>query len=116
MKFELLGGLIEVIFWSMTQLGYGESSKLMYSVMLHNTLLRVACRGCLMPILSRWQVGFFAAFKGLIEKAVQQNDNSPAVIAAHSMGCLVTAYFLNRQSAEWQAAHIARIIVMSAPF
>lgn len=62
------------------------------------------------------QVGFFAALKGLIEKAVRQNQNSPAVIAAHSMGCLVTAYFLNRQSAEWQAAHIASIIVMSAPF
>ena len=69
-----------------------------------------------MPIISCLQVGFFAAFKGLIEKAVQQNENSPAVIAAHSMGCLVTAYFLNRQSAEWQAAHIASIIVMSAPF
>ena len=62
------------------------------------------------------QVGFFAAFRGLIEKAVEQNNNSPAVIAAHSMGCLVSTYFLSRQSAEWVKTHIASIIVMSAPF
>ena len=62
------------------------------------------------------QVGFFEAYRVLIEKAVYQNGGKPAVIVAHSMGCLVSAYFLHKQSTWWQQQHIASFVVMSAPF
>ena len=32
------------------------------------------------------------------------------------MGSLVTAYFLNKQSAEWRQRNLASFIAMSAPF
>ena len=40
----------------------------------------------------------------LIEHAVKTNDGRPAVLVAHSMGCLVSLYFITRQSADWRHA------------
>ena len=48
------------------------------------------------------QVGYYARLQKLVEQAVQQNENRPAVFLAHSMGCLVTLYFLTKQSPDWR--------------
>ena len=51
-----------------------------------------------------------------MEAAVSKNDGKPAVIVAHSMGCLVSTYFLARKDAGWLKKNIASFIAMSAPF
>lgn len=62
------------------------------------------------------QVGFFGALTSLIESAVSKNDGQPAVIVAHSMGCLVSTYFLTRKDEDWLKKYVASFIAMSAPF
>jgi lysophospholipase-3 len=62
------------------------------------------------------QVGFFGALTSLLESAVDKNDGKPAVIVAHSMGCLVSTYFLARKDTDWLKKHIASFIAVSAPF
>ena len=37
----------------------------------------------------------------LIEEAVEKNDGRKAMLVAHSMGSLVSLYFLDHKSADW---------------
>ena len=48
--------------------------------------------------LSIWslQIGWFKRFQNLIEEAVDRNHGQPAVLIAHSMGNLVTYYFMKQ--------------------
>jgi lysophospholipase-3 len=62
------------------------------------------------------QVGWFARLQQLVEQAVQQNNNRPAVFVAHSMGCLVSLYFLTRQSPDWRSKNVAGLVAISAPW
>ena len=48
------------------------------------------------------QTGHFDKMRDLIEHAVKKNGGKQAVIVAHSMGCLVSLYFITRQSADWR--------------
>lgn len=61
-------------------------------------------------------MGFFGALTSLVESAVEKNGGKPAVIVAHSMGCLVSTYFLARKDADWLKKNIASFIALSAPF
>lgn len=69
---------------------------------------------------SKWllqaQVGFFDAFKQLIEAAVAQSKGQKAAIVAHSMGSLVSLYFLNKQGQEWRDKNVAVFVAASAPW
>ena len=62
------------------------------------------------------QVGFGGNFTKLIEHAVAKNDGQPATIVAHSLGCLVSLYFLTRQEPAWLAAHVDSLVAISAPW
>lgn len=62
------------------------------------------------------QVGFFGALTSLVESAVAKNGGQPAVIVAHSMGCLVSTYFLSKKDAGWLKTNVASFIALSAPF
>lgn len=48
------------------------------------------------------QDGHFDRMRELIEHAVQLNSGRQAVLVAHSMGGLVSLYFITRQSPEWR--------------
>ena len=60
-------------------------------------------------------MGYFDALRDLVETAVHKNGGLPAVLVAHSMGSLVSLYFINRQGPEWTKMHLASLIAMSAP-
>ena len=62
------------------------------------------------------QLGFFDALKNLVEEAVNSNGGQPAVIVGHSMGCLVTLFFLNPQLPAWRAKYVAAFVSVSAPY
>ena len=62
------------------------------------------------------QVGYFDALRDLAETAVHKNGGLPAVLVAHSMGSLVSLYFIKRQGPEWTKKHLASLIAMSAPW
>ena len=72
------------------------------------------------PNLADWipakQVGYFDALRDLAETAVHKNGGLPAVLVAHSMGSLVSLYFIKRQGPEWTKKHLASLIAMSAPW
>jgi Lecithin:cholesterol acyltransferase len=42
------------------------------------------------------QIGWFKRFQNLVEEAVEKNHGQPVVLIAHSMGNLVTYYFLKQ--------------------
>ena len=44
----------------------------------------------------RTQIGWYTQFQHLIEDAVHRNHGEPAVLITHSMGGLVTYYFLKQ--------------------
>lgn len=44
------------------------------------------------------QIGWYKRFQNLIEEAVAKNHGQPAIIITHSMGGLVTYYFLKQVS------------------
>lgn len=62
------------------------------------------------------QLGFFQALKDLVEAAVNSNRGKPAVLVGHSMGCLVTLYFLSHQTQQWRSMYIAAFVSVSAPY
>ena len=53
-------------------------------------------------LLPNLQDGHFDRMRELIEHAVQLNSGRQAVLVAHSMGGLVSLYFITRQSPEWR--------------
>ena len=62
------------------------------------------------------QLGFFDALTNLVEDVVNRNDGQPAVIVGHSMGCLVTQFFLTHHLPVWRAKYVAAFVSVSAPY
>ena len=62
------------------------------------------------------QEGYFADLAQLIEEAVASNGGRPATIVAHSLGCLVSLYFLARQSRQWLQKHVSGLVAISGPW
>lgn len=69
------------------------------------------------------QIGWYKRFQNLIEEAVAKNHEQPAIIVTHSMGGLVTYYFLKQMEqdteavlADWTQRHIAGLIAVAAPW
>lgn len=74
--------------------------------------------GCLCDesIVFAMQVGYFQQLEELIEHAVESNDGRPAAIVAHSLGCLVSLYFLKGRPPTWLKKHVSRLVAISAPW
>lgn len=62
------------------------------------------------------QTGHFDMMRDLIEHAVKKNNGRQAVIVAHSMGSLVSLYFITRQSADWRFTYLKGLVAISAPW
>ena len=61
-------------------------------------------------------MGFDQRFYGLIEHAVAANGDQPATLVAHSLGCLVSLYFLARREPAWLERHVGALVAISAPW
>eukprot|EP00891_Asterochloris_glomerata_P001746 jgi/Astpho2/1746/fgenesh1_pg.00032_%23_73_t len=62
------------------------------------------------------QVGTFDNMTSLIEEAVKKNDGRKAMLVAHSMGSLVSLYFLDHKNADWLHKYVAGFVAISAPW
>ena len=62
------------------------------------------------------QEGYYTALAQLIEGAVARNGGRPAIIVAHSLGCLVSLYFLARRSSGWLQKHVSGLVAISGPW
>ena len=62
------------------------------------------------------QVGYYKNLTELIEHAVDSNDGRQATIVAHSLGCLVSLYFITQQPSEWLQKHVISFVAISAPW
>ena len=62
------------------------------------------------------QVGYYANLTQLIEHAVESNDGRQATIIGHSLGCLVSLYFIMQQPTDWLHKHVDSFIAISAPW
>ena len=62
------------------------------------------------------QVGYYRNLTALIEHAVDSNDGRQATIVAHSLGCLVSLYFITQQPSEWLQKHVNSFVAVSAPW
>lgn len=71
------------------------------------------CRVLLLPC---GQVGFGQQFYSLIERAVAANGDQPATVVAHSLGCLVSLYFLSRQEPAWLERNVGSLVAISGPW
>ncbi|KAF7052498.1 hypothetical protein CFC21_060587 [Triticum aestivum] len=64
------------------------------------------------------QVGsaYLERLKLLVESACAANDGRPAILMAHSLGGLYALQFLARAPPAWRAAHVKRLVTLSAPW
>ncbi|XP_044980220.1 lecithin-cholesterol acyltransferase-like 1 [Hordeum vulgare subsp. vulgare] len=64
------------------------------------------------------QVGsaYLERLRLLVETACAANDGRPAILMAHSLGGLYALQFLARASPAWRAAHVKRLVTLSAPW
>lgn len=67
-------------------------------------------RGC--ASLGMWR----NSLKSTVEMLVQQNGNRPALLVAHSMGCMQVAAFLNSMTVSWKQRYVASWIAAGGPF
>lgn len=59
--------------------------------------------------------GYYKELQSLIESTSSQNGNGPVVIVAHSLGALVSHYFLTELvSQQWKDKYISQYITMAA--
>jgi len=59
------------------------------------------------------QVHYFAGLQSAVEAAVARAGGVPATLVCHSMGTVVTHFFLtNATTAAWRAAHVAGFFAM----
>lgn len=56
---------------------------------------------------------YFVRLKTLIEDTYKDNNNSPIVLIAHSMGGPMSLYFLNLQTQKWKDQYIKCLITLS---
>lgn len=59
---------------------------------------------------------FFAKLRTTSENMFARNEQRPITYICHSMGCNNILYFLQRQSKQWKAKHVKRIISLAAPW
>uniref|UniRef100_A0A8D9FCK2 Group XV phospholipase A2 n=1 Tax=Cacopsylla melanoneura TaxID=428564 RepID=A0A8D9FCK2_9HEMI len=60
---------------------------------------------------------YFADLKALIEETYDLNGGAtPIVLVAHSMGSLMSLYFLQRQSSAWKKKFIRSLVTLAAPW
>ncbi|TKV91560.1 hypothetical protein SEVIR_9G104800v4 [Setaria viridis] len=52
----------------------------------------------------------------LVESACAANGGRPAILMAHSLGGLFALQLLARSPLPWRAAHVARLVTLSAPW
>jgi pimeloyl-ACP methyl ester carboxylesterase len=52
----------------------------------------------------------------LVETACAANGGQPAILVAHSLGGLFALQLLARNPLPWRAAHVARLVTLSAPW
>ena len=78
--------------------------------------LRARDAACHLCSAASAQVGFGQRFYSLIEHAVASNGDQPATIVAHSLGCLVSLYFLSRQEPPWLKRHVGALVAISGPW
>ncbi|XP_028128275.1 phospholipase A2 group XV [Diabrotica virgifera virgifera] len=57
---------------------------------------------------------FFVNLKTLVEDTYKENNNTPVVLLAHSMGGPMTLTFLNKQTQSWKDKYIRCLISLSA--
>lgn len=62
------------------------------------------------------QVGFYANLTQLVEHAVDSNDGRQVTLIGHSLGCLVSLYFIMQQPTDWVHKHVNSFIAISAPW
>ncbi|CAH1105701.1 unnamed protein product [Psylliodes chrysocephalus] len=58
-------------------------------------------------------VDFFTKLKTLIEDTYTENNNTPVILIAHSMGGPMSLTFLNRQSQSWKDKYIQSLITLN---
>ncbi|KAK4878912.1 hypothetical protein RN001_007058 [Aquatica leii] len=58
-------------------------------------------------------VEFFEQLKKLIEDTVHDNNNTPMIIIAHSMGGPMAAFFLSQQTQAWKDKYIKSMVSLS---
>ncbi|KAG5900697.1 hypothetical protein JTB14_038215 [Gonioctena quinquepunctata] len=56
---------------------------------------------------------FFVQLKTLIETTYTQNNDTPVVLVAHSMGCLMSSVFLNAQTQWWKDKYIRSLVTLA---
>lgn len=59
---------------------------------------------------------FFNKLKCLIEETYQENNRTPVVILAHSMGGRMALQFLQTQTQEWKDENIKSFISLATPW
>ncbi|XP_048569479.1 lecithin-cholesterol acyltransferase-like 1 [Triticum urartu] len=64
------------------------------------------------------QVGsaYLERLRLLVESACAANGGRPAILMAHSLGGLYALQFLARAAPAWRAAHVKRLVTLSAPW
>lgn len=56
---------------------------------------------------------YFSKLKTLIEETYIENNNLPVIMLAHSMGSLMSLYFLNSQTQSWKDKYIRSLVTLS---
>lgn len=59
---------------------------------------------------------YFDDLEELIESTYKSNNDTPVIILCHSMGCLYSLYFFERQPREWKEQYLRSFITVAAPF
>jgi lysophospholipase III len=59
---------------------------------------------------------YFYRLKLLVEDTYTINNDSKVSLLAHSMGGLMSLYFLQRQNSTWKDKYIERLVTMSTPW
>lgn len=59
---------------------------------------------------------YFEDLKELIETSYKENNDTPAVIVCHSMGCLFSLYMFGQHDQAWKDKYIRSWITIAAPF
>ncbi len=61
-------------------------------------------------------MGFYDNLTQLVEHAVDSNEGRQVTIIGHSLGCLVSLYFIMQQPSDWLHKHVNSFIAISAPW
>ncbi|KAA0191360.1 Phosphatidylcholine-sterol acyltransferase (Lecithin-cholesterol acyltransferase)/ Phospholipase A [Fasciolopsis buskii] len=59
---------------------------------------------------------FFQRLKALIEETYSINNNQRVVLVGHSMGCLMSMLFMEKQSLEWKKQYVKSFVSLAGPY